>query len=59
MNVITKDGNLVITIPMNTAPTPSKSLKNLIVASTHGNIPSNCMVNGKPLTVSLNAYIKP
>ncbi len=36
---------------------PSKSLKNTIVASTNGNITTAALVDGKPLTVGLNAYI--
>ena len=51
-----KDGNLVITIPMQ-APTPSASGKTLVVASTRGNTKTEVMVNGKPVTVGLNAYI--
>ncbi len=41
-----------------TDPTPSASGKTLVVASTHGNIVSPAVVNGKPVTIGLNAYIK-
>lgn len=37
---------------------PSASGKTLVVASTHGNQPTSAVVNGKPLIVGLNAYIR-
>lgn len=49
---------LVITIDLET-PKPSASGKTLVVASTHGNMVTEAEVNGKPLTIGLNAYIKP
>lgn len=48
---------LVITIPMLKPLKPSKSGKTLVVATTHGNVPTSAVVNGKPLIVGLNAYI--
>jgi hypothetical protein len=39
-------------------PTPSASGKTLVVATTHGNQPTDVMVNGKPLIVGVNAYIR-
>ena len=54
-----KGNNLVITIPCDTKNLmPSSSGKSLIVASTHGNQPTSLQVNGKPLVVSVNAYVK-
>jgi hypothetical protein len=38
-------------------PTPSASGKTLIVATTHGNQPTDVTVNGKPVIVGVNAYI--
>jgi hypothetical protein len=52
-----EDGCLVIRIPLQT-PTPSSSGKTLIVASTGGNVVTTAMVEGKPVVVGLNAYIK-
>lgn len=52
-----KDGKLVITIDLQ-EPTPSTSGKTLVVASTHGNIKTDVHVQGKPVTIGLNAYIK-
>lgn len=40
-------------------PTPSASGKTLVVASSRGNITTEATVNGKPITIGLNAYIKP
>lgn len=52
------EGNkLHITIDLET-PTTSKSGKTLVVASTHGNIMLDYVkIDGKPLTIGLNAYI--
>ena len=49
--------NLVITIEMQ-EPTPSASGKTLVVASSRGNVVTQAVVNGKPVTVGFNAYIK-
>ena len=40
-------------------PTPSASGKTLVVASTRGNAVTTALVDGKPVTIGLNAYIKP
>lgn len=53
-----KNGNLVIELPMNSAPTASASGKTLVVATTHGNIQTPATVNGKPVTLGVNAYIR-
>lgn len=55
-----RNGNLILSIPVNDAKDLPLSTtgKTLIVASTHGNIPTPVMVNGQPLVVSINAYIK-
>lgn len=53
-----KGGNLIVTIPLNANPTRSASGKTLMVASTHGNVPTTAQINGKPVIVGLNAYIK-
>ena len=52
-----KDGNLIITLPVNDPPAPSKTGKTLVVASTHGNQATTAAVNGKPVTIGVNAYI--
>ena len=52
-----ENGKLIISIDLQ-EPTPSASGKTLVVATTHGNTPTQCMVNGKPVIIGLNAYIK-
>jgi hypothetical protein len=47
---------LVIEIETQT-PTPSATGKTLVIASTRGNMKTDVMVNGKPVTIGLNAYI--
>ncbi len=49
--------NLVITIKLQ-KPSPSKKGKSLIVATSHGFQATTAVINGKPVTVSLNAVIK-
>ena len=39
-------------------PTPSATGKTLVVATTHGNQPTDVTVNGKPVIVGVNAYIR-
>ena len=53
-----KNGKLVITIDMQD-PTPSASGKTLVVATSRGNKETSLQVDGQPLTVGVNAYIKP
>jgi hypothetical protein len=48
---------LVIEIPLNGDPVPSKTRKNLVVASTHGNKVTEAKINGKNVVVGLSAYI--
>ena len=57
MNVKLENGNLVITIPTQT-PAPSQSGKTLIVASTRGPFHSTVEIDGRAVTISVNAYIK-
>lgn len=58
MKVEIKDNKLFIEIDLG-KPTPSASHKTLVVASTHGNIVTTAQVDGKPVIIGLNAYIKP
>jgi hypothetical protein len=52
------EGNrLIITADLET-PTPSASGKTLVVASTHGNKETDVMIDGKPIIIGLNAYIR-
>ena len=59
MKVIVEKNDLVIRIPMQ-KPTPSASGKTLVVASSHGNMKPDCELKGfGPITVGINAYVKP
>ena len=57
MKVEIKGNELIITVEMQ-KPTPSASGKTLVVASSRGNQVTTAMVDGKPVFVGLNAYIK-
>ena len=49
---------LVIRMPLET-PRPSTTGKTLIVASSRGNQVTTATIDGRPITVGLNAFIKP
>jgi len=51
-----KGNKLVIEIDLE-KPTPSSSGKTLVVASTRGNAVTNIEIDGKPVSIGLNAYI--
>lgn len=51
-----KGSDLVITIPMQ-KPTPSASGKTLVVATSSGNKVTDVIIDGKPVTIGINAYI--
>ncbi|NBJ15720.1 MAG: hypothetical protein FNP40_09145 [Dehalobacter sp. 4CP] len=57
MKVEIRDNKLCIEIDLET-PTPSSSGKTLVVASTRGNTVTDIEIDGKPVTIGLNAYIK-
>jgi hypothetical protein len=58
MKATIKNGTLTIEIPVNTTPVLSKSGKSKIVASSNGNVKlADVLIEGKPLTIGLNAYI--
>lgn len=56
MKAEVKDGKLIIEIELQ-QPTPSATGKTLVVASTHGNLTTSAMIQGKPIVIGLNAYI--
>ncbi len=54
------EGNeLVIRLPINNPPHRSATGKTLVVASSHGNQPTEAKVNGQTVVVGVNAYYKP
>jgi hypothetical protein len=58
MNVKIENNKLIIEIEINDPPVPSASGKSLVVASTRGNLQTDALVKGKPVTIGLNAYIR-
>lgn len=50
--------NVIITLPFDKVGQLSASKKSKVHASTKGNIDTPLMVDGKPLTVGVNAYTK-
>ena len=57
MKVSIEGNELVIRCEMK-QPAPSKSGKTLVVATSGGNQATTAEVNGQPVIVGLNAYIK-
>ena len=57
MDVKIENGKLLISIELQ-EPTPSASGKTLVVATTHGNMVTQCVLNGKNVVIGLNAYVK-
>jgi len=57
MDVKIENGKLIVSIDLQ-EPTPSASGKTLVVATTHGNMVTQCVINGKNIVIGLNAYIK-
>jgi hypothetical protein len=53
---IDSNNNLVIRIPLE-KPTLSSTGKTLVVASSRGNVKTSVLIDGKPVTIGLNAYI--
>jgi hypothetical protein len=58
MNVEIRDNKLCIEIDLE-EPKPSASGKTLVVVRTRGNTVTTAEIDGKPITIGLNAYIKP
>ena len=52
-----QNGISTLTIEIPVSLRPSKSGKTMLVASSGGNVTTTAMVDGKPVTVGLNAYI--
>ena len=52
-----KDKKLIIEIDTQ-EPTASASGKSLVIASSRGNQPTTLNVNGKVVTIGVNAYIR-
>lgn len=57
MNAKIEGKELVIRIPIEEQPQPSASGKTLVVATTRGNVRTSITIQGKPVTIGVNAYI--
>jgi len=57
MKATIENGELVVRIPVQDPPRPSKTGKTLIVATSGGNVATTANVDGKLVVVGLNAYI--
>ena len=57
MKAVIKDGKLIVEIDMQ-APRPSASGKTMVVATSGGNQATTAEVDGKPVVIGLNAYIR-
>ncbi len=58
MEVTVEKNQIVIRIDKNSKPVASTTGKTLQVASSHGNAPTSVQIDGSPLIVGVNAYIK-
>ena len=56
MKACIEEGVLLIEVPIEEYE--SKSGKSIVIASTHGNVTTSMLHNGKPVVVSVNAYVK-
>ena len=52
-----KGKQLVLTLDLQ-SPAPSASGKTLVVASSHGNTATTAVIDGKPVIIGVNAYIR-
>jgi hypothetical protein len=48
---------LIVTVDLQT-PAPSASGKTLVVASSRGNVATTAVIDGQPIVIGLNAYIR-
>ncbi len=57
METTIEGGFLILKLPLQ-PPTPSSTGKTLVVATTHGNQATTAVIDGKPIIVGVNAYIR-
>ena len=58
MKVSIKDGVMFVELALARKPRPSKSEKSTVVASTSGFVPTEAVIDGLPVMISLNAVIR-
>jgi hypothetical protein len=57
MNIKIENGKLFIVIDLQ-EPTPRASGKTLVAATTHWNVATECIIDGKPLVIGINKHIQ-
>lgn len=50
---------MTIVLPMEQRPRPSTSGKTMVVATTNGFMPVECEIDGRQVSISVNACVKP
>lgn len=58
LTAVIKSKQLIITIDLNDPPSPSKSGKTTVIASSNGNQATSLIYDGKPVVIGVNAYVK-
>ena len=58
MQVTEEKNDIVIRIPKNPKPLLTPSNKSFMIASSHGNTPTSLVVDGQPVIVGVNCFIK-
>ncbi|MBI3987393.1 MAG: hypothetical protein HY343_10755 [Lentisphaerae bacterium] len=53
-----ENNKLIIELDLQNPPEPSSTGKTLVVASTHGNQVTELKIEGQPVVIGVNAYIK-
>lgn len=56
--VTIKGDQMTIVLDLEKDQQPSKSGKNIVIASTHGNEVTDCVYKGKSVKLGVNAFIK-
>lgn len=59
VTAVVEGDELVIRVPLNKPPQRSATGKTMVVASSHGNQPTEAKVDGQTVIVGVNAYYKP
>ena len=54
-----RNGMLIIEVPLTNPPKETKSRKTILVATSRGPRRTALRVDGKPVVVNVNAYVRP
>ena len=58
MKVTVEKDEIVIRVSKNPKPVLTPSKKSFMVASSHGNMPTNIQIDDRPLIIGVNCFIK-